>query len=232
MAVGYDNIDINHNLVLDLPHLEGGGVITRDQSKNHYLFTLTGTPAWYNLPATGINMLDYTAATPDFLEAAIADVGDLDFTSEDFTLNFWINPDTIAGDVYLMCHGLAGTEGYTMRVLAGGGVHFSSHQAGATQDVTSALGTVIIGRFQNIGISRSGTLLQIIKNGIETAYVAQDDITDPLASARKVLFGVYDDEAADPYSQYISRPRAWLNRQLAVEAHRFIWETERHWYGE
>ncbi len=97
MSAGYDNLDINHNMVLDLPFREGvATAFPRDISKNHYVFTLTGAPAYYAIPATGIGVLDFTALTPDFLEAAIADVGDLDFTSEDFSLAFWINPDSLA----------------------------------------------------------------------------------------------------------------------------------------
>ena len=231
MSVGYDNLDINHNMVLDLPFFEGVGAITRDYSKNHYGFTLTGAPAWYTLPATGIGMLDFTAATPDFLEAAIADVPDLDFTSEDFSMAFWINPDTLVGGLELYCHGLDATDGYDIRCLANGSVVFSSIQGGAQQQVISAAATVIINTPQLIGISRSGVLLQILKNGRELAYVAQPDITDPLTSARKVLFGVYDDETTDPWSQYMGRQRAWLNRQLTAGEHARLFNSERHWYG-
>lgn len=231
MSVGYDNLDINHNMVLDLPLFEAVGTVTRDYSKNHYVFTLTGVPAWYTLPATGIGMLDFTAATPDFLEAAIADVPDLDFTSEDFSMAFWINPDTLVGGLELYCHGLDATDGYDLRCIADGSVVFSSNQAGAQQQVVSAAGTIIINTYQLIGISRSGTLVQILKNGRELAYVAQPDIINPLTSARKVLFGIYDDETTDPWSQYMARQRAWLDRQLTIANHRFIFETERHWYG-
>ena len=231
MSIGYDNLDINHNIVLDLPFDEGIGTIASGRSKNHYSFTLTGAPAAYVIPASGLNVLDFTAGTPDFLEAAIADVGDLDFTNEDFSLNFWINPDTLVGDLEILCHGLDATDGYDVRCLGNGSVIFSSNQAAAQQQIISAVGMVVINTWQNIGISRSGTLVEIFKNGEESAYVAQPVIINPLTSARKVLVGVYDDETTYPWSQYMSRPRAWLNRQLTKGNHRFIWDTERNLYG-
>ena len=227
---GYDNLDINHNMVLDLPFREGGGVITRDRSKNHYPFTLTGVPAWGNLPASGIPWLDFTAATPDYLTCPIATCALLDFTSEDFSIASWINPDSLVGDLTLLCHGLAITSGYYIEVLADGSVQFASNQAAAQQLVISAVGAVVINTWTLLGISRTGTTLQIFINGLETVYVAQPAITDPLTSALAVLFGAYND-LSNPWSQYMGRQRAWLNRQLAVDDHRFIWNTERHWYG-
>lgn len=233
MSKGYDNLDVNQQLVLDLPFLDGvtGGTgIVRDQSKNHYGFTMTGPPAHFSLPS-GLQVLDFTAATPDFLEAAIADVGDLDFTTEDFSLAFWVNPDTLVGDLELMCHGQDAVSGYDVRCMADGSIVFTSNQGGAQQQIISAAGDLVINIFTLIGFSRSGVLGQLFINGREVAYTLQDDLGNPLTNALKVLFGVYDDETTDPWSQYISRTRAWLNRQLTVDNHRFIFETERHWYG-
>ena len=232
MSIGYDNLDINHNLVLDLPFEQGSAALpARDRSKNHYPFTLTGAPAPYVIPASGHNTLDFTPGNPDFLEAAIANVPDLDFTTEDFSLAVWICPDTLVGDLELMCHGLDATDGYDVRIMADGSVVFSSNQAAAQQQVASAAGVVVVDVWRLIGISRSGVLVQIFLNGIEVAYTAQPDIVNPLTSARKVLFGVYDDEATDPWSQYMGQPRAWLDRQLAARDHRFIWKTDRNRYG-
>ena len=232
MSIGYDNLDINHNLVLDLPFEQGSAALpARDRSKSHYSFTLTGAPAPYVIPASGLNVLDFTAATPDFLEAAIADVGDLDFTTEDFSTASWINPDTLVGGLELLCHGLDATDGYDIRCLATGALAFSANQAAAQQQVVSGAGVVVINTWQLVGISRSGTLVQIFVNGIEVAYAAQPDIINPLTSARKVLFGIYDDETTDPWTQYMGRQRAWLDRQLTIANHRFIFETERNKYG-
>jgi len=127
---------------------------------------------------------------------------------------------------------LAATEGYYIDCLANGSVAFYSNQGGAAQQsVISDTGVVIINTHQLIGISRSGVLVQIFKNGREVGYVLQEDIVDPLTSARKVLFGVYDGEVTNPWSQYMGRQRAWLNRQLTAENHQFLFETGRHWYG-
>ncbi len=233
MSAGYDNLDINHNMVLDLPFNDGvaATVVIRDVSKNHYPFTKTGLPGVYTIPASGMQVLDFTPGTPDFLEAAIADVPDLDFTSEDFSLAFWVNPDTLVGDLELMCHGVDSVSGYDVRCMADGSIVLSSNQGAAQQQVISTAGDLVINTFTLIGISRSGTLGQIFINGREVAYTLQDALTNPLTNVLKVLIGVYNDEATDPWSQYIGRTRAWLNRQLTVENHRFIFETERHWYG-
>ena len=228
--VGYDNLDINHNIILDLPFTEATGTIAHSVAKNRYPFTLTGAPATYAL-ASGLAVLDFTAGTPDFLEAAIAAAAEMDFTSEDFSYAGWVNPDSLVGDRELLCHGLDSTDGYDVRCLANGSIQFASNQAAAQQLVISAVGSVVINTWQLIGISRTGATVQIFKNGLEMAYVAQPAIIDPLTSARKVLFGIYDDETTDPWSQYIGRQRAWLNRQLTAANHRFLWDTERHWFG-
>jgi len=231
MSVGYDNEAINHNLVLDLPFTEGTGPVARDVSKSRYPFDLTGAPTYDFSLASGLGVMDFVAVNPDFLEAAIADVPDLDFTTEDFSIAAWINPDTLVGGLELYCHGQDSVTGYSIRVLANGSVVFSSNQGGAQQQVISAVGTVVINTWQLIGISRSGTLVEIFKNELETSYVAQPVIVNPLTSARKVLIGVYDDENTDPWSQYIGRVRAWLNRALTKADYQHIWNTERHWYG-
>ncbi len=230
MGIGYDNLDINHNLVLDLSLRSGAGTVALDESKNHYPFILTGAPAWAGL-ASGIRILNFVPGNPDFLEATIAVAADLDYTSEDFALAFWINPDTLAGDLELMCHGLDATDGYDIRIMADGSVVFSTNQAAAQQQVTCAAGTVVINTWQLIGISRSGILGQIFKNGQELTYTTQDDLVDPLTSARKVLFGVYDDEVTDPWSEFMGRQRAWLDRQLTAAEHLFLFEMERNWHG-
>ncbi len=228
--IGYDNLDINHNMILDLPFTEGVGAVARDVSKSRYPFTLTGAPAWYTIPATGMVVLNLTPI--DFLEAAIADVPNLDFTTEDFSYAGWVNPSTLVGDLTLLCHGLAATEGFFLECLADGSIAFHSCQGGAAQqDVISDAGYVIIDTFSLIGLSRHGTLVQLFLNGQEVTYGTQDDIVNPLTSARKVLFGVYDDEATNPWAQYLGRQRFWLNRQLTAENHRHLFQTKRHWYG-
>ncbi len=228
MTIGYDNLDINHNIILDLPFREGAGTIAQDVSKSRYPFTLTGAPAYAQL-ASGIGVLNFTPI--DFLEAAIADVPNLDFTIEDFSIVSWVDPDTLVGDLTLLCHGLASATGYYIDCLANGSVAFYSNQGGAQQSVISATGAVVINTPRLIGISRSEGLVQIFINGEETVYVTQDDITHPLTSAEKVLFGVYQDETTNPWSQYLGRQRAWLNRSLTADNHRFIWRTEKDWYG-
>jgi len=233
MSVGYDNLDINHNMVLDLAFRDGvaASTIVRDESKSRYAFTKTGLPAPYTLPGSGLQVMDFTLATPDFLEAAIAAVPNLDFTSEDFSYAGWLDPSNLAGDCIVFCHGQAIVDGFYMRILANGSVNFESNQAAAAQHVISTAGDVAINTHQLVGISRSGVLLQIFVNGVEVIYTTQDDIVDPLTSAEKFLFGVYRDEVTDAWGQYMGRQRLWLNRQLSVSDHRFIWETERNKYG-
>jgi len=226
MSIGYDNLDINHNMVLDLRFKEGVGAVAYDASKNRNQFTLTHAPAWYNIPATGQPGLNFTAGDPDFLEAAIADVPDMDFTSEDFSYAGWINTDSLVGDRMVFCHGLLNTEGFYMLILADGSVSFISNQGAASQSIISTAGDVVINTPTLIGFSRSGTLGQIFINGREVVYSTQDNLTDPLTSARKFLFGIYDDETTDPWSQYMFRQRFWINRQLVKEEHEFIYNSE------
>lgn len=230
MSVGYDNLDINHNIVLDLPFREGAGAVARDYSQRHYPFTLTGVPAW-DILATAQPVLDFTAATPDYLTCPIATAAAMDFTNEDFSIASWVNPDTLVGDLTLLCHGLAVTDGYYIEVLANGSIQFTSNQAAAAQLVISAVGAVVIDTWTLVGISRSGTAVQIFVNGVETGYVAQPAIINPLTSARAVLFGVYDDLATNPWSHYLGRQRAWLARQLTAANHSYIWDTERSRYN-
>ncbi|GAI17345.1 unnamed protein product, partial [marine sediment metagenome] len=111
---GYEDLGVNRDLLLDLQFREaigGLGLPTHDYAKPHHPLTLSRiggapAPAWVNL-ASGLTVLNFVvfgALQGSYLQCPAADVGDLDFTTEDFSLAAWVNATSLdAGSNIVFC---------------------------------------------------------------------------------------------------------------------------------
>ena len=234
MSVGYDNIVPFMECILDLPMYEGIGTIVHDVSRPpatalDKTVTLTGAPTWEQMALTGITILRFDKANPDFLELAAADSTDLDFTTSEFTTMVWAYAFDIVDNMTLFCRGLLNTDGWTVAMLADGTLTMITNQAAATQLTISLTGEFVINTWYCFGLTREGANSKIFKNGIDVTSVAATHI-DPLTSARKLHIGIYDDETTAPWSGYLYRPRIWPRTLTAYEMKQ-VFEMERNLFG-
>ncbi|TFG97081.1 hypothetical protein E4H12_09540, partial [Candidatus Thorarchaeota archaeon] len=82
--IGYDKLNTNIGLLLDINFMEGIRAKTHDLSKVHHQdIVLVNTPTWGNT-AEGKEIITLDGAT-EYLELPNADCLDLDFTTEDYS---------------------------------------------------------------------------------------------------------------------------------------------------
>jgi len=207
MSVGYDSHPLGYQCVLDLPFEEMTGLVTYCKAQTDIVATLNGVPTWQQF-INGLQYLDFNPATPDWLDAPQADTTGLDFTVGDFSMMVLARMDDLSIDRYLMVRGLANTDGWLFFVEDGGEIGFSTCQAAVTQVTRSAAGVITAATFFLIGMSRTGNVVRLFRNGQDVTDTAGDHI-DPLTSARELHIGVTDGEVNNPWDGGMHRPRAW-----------------------
>lgn len=229
MSIGYDTLSRNAYQLLALPFFEAtGAVAVLDIAKPHHVTTQTNSPTWTQL-ASGLWVLDFDSAIPEYLQISAAASADLDFTAAAFSLVWWMNPDVIA--LYrLFCRGLLNTDGYFISLLATGAVSVTTNQAAAAQVTESIAGMAVAGTPACWGISRSGGSIRIYRNGFDVSSVIGAHI-NPLTANRKFLAGIYNDEVSNPFDGKKWNPRAFSGISLSGYEHRLLFEMERKWFG-
>lgn len=227
---GYDHLNINAQILLDLRMQEETGTNTQDWAKPHHLCTLVGTPAWTNL-ANDLSFLEFDASNPDHLISLAAATGDLNFTSGDFSGMAWLNPDAL-GNRNIFTRGVASTDGWSFWVAGAGAtgrMSFSTFQAGEQQFTYGTDGDIVIGTWVLVGFSRSGTAALVYTNGVDTTG-ARSTHVNPLTANRNLYIGVNDLAGAAWYDGSIYRPRLW-GRVLAPDEFAQIFQMERYLLG-
>lgn len=229
MTVGFDNLAINHQLLLGLTFEEATGAVALDRAKPHHPMTLTGPPTWTQLPS-GLMVLDFNSATPDYLQCSAALTADLNFTSGDFSAAAWVYFDEIVNDILIIgrSNSPAFTDGWDFKVTARQSIDIYTCQAGIYQNSFSDDDTISAGTWCLIGITRSGESGRVLKNGCDITYWADTHI-DPLTATRTLLIGVAVD-LSHPFDGKMWNPRIW-GRKLTTADWMNLFQTERHWFG-
>ncbi len=227
MTVGYDSLNVNQELLLDLQLRESTGTNTQDFAKPHHVCTLVGTPTWQNLD-NGLPYLDYVSGNPDYIRSLQAATTDLDFTSGDFSMGVWINPDAL-GNRNMFTRGVASTDGWDFYLWTNGAMVFNTNQAAARQSTFGTAADVAIGTWVFVSASRSGASARIYTNGIDTTSAPAVHI-NPLTANRNLYIGVNNLAGAAWYDGDMWRPRIW-ERQLAQAEMLQIFQMERHLFG-
>jgi len=230
--IGYDNHRLNHGLLLDLTMEEvsgAAGAYIYDRAKPHHACLLHGgTIGWVQL-ASGLWVMDFTSATPDWIDCSAADTADLDFTTEDFSVGCWVSVDDLSINRQIMGRGLVDSDGWCVYVNQNGGVNAVTSTAFSHDTSRAPDDSVTIGNWALVGVSRFGTSVSIFVNGIDVIEVA-DTHADPLTSARELHIGIYDDETGSPWEGQQWRPRIWGSRALEEWEWLQLYNLERHWF--
>jgi hypothetical protein len=215
------------HLWLWLPFKEATGTLTHDRSIWRITpFTLHGVPVWTQL-ASGIYVLDFNSVTPDWLDCPAVTSAKLDFTAGDFSMGVWAKIDD-AVTRYLLCRGVANTDGWALHVSNALRVGLSTHQAGATQATYSAA-CITVGTWAFIGVSRTGATVRTFVNGQDRTDVP-DVHVNPLTANRELHIGILNDEVTSPWDGQIWNPRIW-GRYLQPWEWLELWNMERHWFS-
>lgn len=231
--IGYDKHILNSHLVLDVTMEEVSGATGDsifDRARPHHEVILHGgTIGWVQL-ASGLYVMDFTSGSPDWLDIGAAASADMDFTTEDFGLCAWVNVDSLAANLSIMCRGLLDTDGWHCQVLMDGSIVFFTNQAAADQYSQSPTGLITVGTWALVSFSRDGTSVRCCINGVDVTETAGTH-TDPLTANRELHIGIYDNETGSPWGGQMWRPRACINHSPEAWEWLELFNMERHWFG-
>ena len=223
----YDVLPWNRQLLLDLQMREYVGTVTYCHAKPHHTLTFHGTPTWA-ANANGLNYIDFEAGTPDWLDCPGAATTGMDFTSGAFTLAAWINYESV-GFRYLLCRGLADTDGWEWAIDTDSALWLETNQAGAHQHTTSAVGSIPLATWTHVATVRSGAAVTHYVNGALSLGTAGTHV-NPLTSARELHVGINDAEGAGFFDGILWRPRVWSGA-LTVAQIQAMYRIERGMLG-
>ena len=230
--IGYDNHRLNHGLLLDLTMEEVSGAAGDyifDRARPHHECLLHGATIGWTELASGLNVMDFTAATPDWIDCPAGDTADLDFVAGNFSVGCWFNVDSLAANRSIMCRGLLDTDGWHCQALMDGSIVLYTNQAAADQYSQSYAGLIQVGFSSLVGFSRDEGSVRCFINGVDVTETAGTHL-DPTTANRELHIGIYDNETGSPWEGQLWRPRIW-GRALEEWEFKQIFEMERHWFG-
>jgi len=219
---GFDSNSLNYGLLFSLTMEEATGTaITGDAAKPHHTTSLTHSPAWVQLPS-GVWVMDFNSAHPDYLQCSAATTADLDFTSGAFSVSMWIKQHaSVASTRYLINRGDgAGAHGWCITTYN----NYLYWGTPGSVEIRST-GAFSINVWSLIIVTKSGTLGKSFVNGIELSYILQGAL-NPTTDTEKLLIGIFNDEATGAWDGEIWNPRIW-NRALSPEEIYYMFQRER-----
>ena len=234
MTILYDNLDINRDILLDLPFREGRGIITQDMAKPHHPVTLVGTPSWSALDSGKMALELGGWGSGDYAQCLAADCTDLDFTSEDFSIGGWFQwENTVEDSHILIARYELSVGGWEVYLTEAGALRYLSlrlhHAAGATLRT----GAFSLGwnydTLWHFGISRSGNSALFYRNGV-VVDTTSDVLIDPETCNQDLVIGIRYTKNANYLKGLLPHLRAW-GRALSADDWLAQYERELRWYS-
>lgn len=234
MPIGFDKYILNSQIQLALPMDEYTGILAFDRSKNHMPFTITHAPPWAKTPA-GLPYLTFDGIN-DYLSCPAADSVAVNYSSEDFTLAMWYNGVPSATDI-LLAQGTTDNAGWEWFITdAGGGnpatVSLRLNQGGGHTD-NGALLAYVLSTWSLLMVTRSGASSVFYTNGVRVPDLG-GALVDALSAGGAYTLYVGRKGAGNYITGSVgggpAGPRSW-NRALSAEEARWLFDSERHWFG-
>ena len=162
------------------PELKDSPFLSKDP--NAISCTVTGA-VWGSQGRTFDGSDDHIACTNNSI---------FNYTSENFSVEFWIKPDTLA-DQILVCRGLLDTDGWYVISGATGALLLVLCKATVSYNIQLGAGTVTAGTWQHYILVRNGTSGAIYKNGV-AGTLGGTGFTENAATSTRILYlGRFDD---------------------------------------
>ncbi len=232
MTVHYGDLDINANMLLDLPMTEGIGTTLRDVATPSRLVTLTGAPTWTAL-ASGLMTLNFDGAT-QYGVCANADSADLGFIAGSYTLLGVFNW-TAGGDDSQILIGRyqINVGGWELYLYKTGSMTLRHHHAATTpsgeanpRSAQYSLGWAY-GTGWVFGVTRVGNSITFFRDG-ELVATLGDDIVDPEATNQDLVIGTRYSKNDNFFKNMWYRPRI-VGAALTAAQHRTAYELIKEW---
>lgn len=124
----------------------------------------------------------------------IGNPANLNFTSGDFSFNFWFYPQINTNNKTVFSRGEYQVEGYYCSIFTNGSdvdMGFYTNQVGALQ-TTLTTTAFELNNWHMVSIVRSGTACNIYKNGTVCSYETKESIINPATSSKNMYLLRYD----------------------------------------
>ncbi|MDD5750130.1 MAG: LamG domain-containing protein [Candidatus Pacebacteria bacterium] len=119
------------------------------------------------------------------------------FTSQNFTVEMWVNPAAIVSSSMLFCRGSYQADGYYLYQSAGK-LYFNTFQSGAKQE-SAANSALTIGVWTHVAVVRNGSSVVIYLDGKDKTTTRGSHL-DPVTSTRNFRVGMHSNGTSYPFS--------------------------------
>lgn len=195
MGPGFISSTYVAEVLKDLPDAywrlgEASGTNAADSSGNSHSGTYTNSPT---LGVTGVIAGDLdTAVTFGGADGAgtskcvrVSGVGN--YTTGDFSLEFWANASSLVNNPILLFTGAFHTNGYYVQCASNGNMQYSTNQSGFSQSGGAGVGAMVTGVWAHWVFTFQSLGSRIYKNGVQVYGVG--GITAPASSANPFSIG-------------------------------------------
>jgi len=136
----------------------------------------------------GYYSADFEETNAEYLSATAASSSDMNFTSSNFSVAFWVKPENLDIDTYIKrgTHAVDGwyIQHYTSRL------RFYTSQASVVQEVISSINPITSGNFSHISIIRNGSSGYIYVDGANKTETSPT-LINPVATNSVLYIGRY-----------------------------------------
>ncbi len=138
----------------------------------------------------------------------------LNFTTGDFTLEFWVNIDVLGPSDYrnIISRGVHETDGYYVDARENDKLRFSTDRAGISYGINFG-GFFSAGAWLHGAVTKSGGSAVIYRNG--AIFATQGGYGEPQSNDRPTRTGIYGDGTSNPMDGTIGEVRVY-NRALSA----------------
>lgn len=144
------------------------------------------------------NAADFESDSSEYLSATSDSSSDMDFTNSNFSISFWVKPESLGGTAKhdaLLCRGAPVNDGWFIyRTKEDDMLRLGLYQAAAAQYVVSTVTPFSAGTLCHITVVRDGTTGYIYKDGSDITS-ASDTLVNPVSSGRSLYIGKYETAA-------------------------------------
>jgi hypothetical protein len=190
---------------------EGLGTIAHDSTANDNCGALYGNPVWFisghqqpSTPTPPTCGLEFDGVD-DYI--ALGDATALGFTSENFTIEAWIKPDTVARRMQIFQRHGWNSDGYRFNVASPGRLEFFTFQSDTNQFTITSAGAFAAGSWCHVAIVRQGTSARIYINGVDRTETAGYHIDPAYLPYRLTYIGI--NYVPEMFAGLISEVRIW-----------------------
>jgi len=139
----------------------------------------------------GNRSADFELANSEYLSANSTDSADMNFTSENFSISFLVNFESLSTQQHFVNRGEGNVDGYYFYTTSADILTLTVNQAGANQTVAAKSGLLTTGTWTHLVAVRDGATGYIYVNRTDETS-ASDTLINPVTATRTLYIGRYE----------------------------------------